>query len=278
MISIANLSYRYPESEDWALQSINLKIAKGEFCSIIGPNGAGKSTLAYAMSGYVPHFFKGQMQGQVLIEDRDIGQETLGQLSGDIGLVFQNPFNQITGTKYTVREEIAFGMENLGIEVREMEARISQALSTVGLENEAERSPFSLSGGQQQRLAIAAMLVMQPKLLILDEPTSQLDPHATHAVFDALAKMAKAGNTSIVMIEQKFEWVAKFSDRVFLMDQGQLIAEGLPEDILNSEALAKTGLKRTRYSQIAQALVDRKLILQPKKMPTTLKKTQDLLS
>ena len=278
MISISNLSYRYPESDDWALQSINLEISKGEFCSIIGPNGAGKSTLAYAISGYVPHFFKGQIKGKVLLEKRNIRHSTLGQLSADVGLVFQNPFNQITGTKYTVREEIAFGMENLGIEAGEMEARILQALATVGLENESERSPYSLSGGQQQRVAIAAMLVMKPKILILDEPTSQLDPHATHAVFETLAKLAQESQTSIVMIEHKFEWVAKFSDRVYLLDQGKLIAEGLPEDILASEALKNTGLKSTRFSQIAQALIKRKLIPKPNKMPSTLKHARNLLA
>lgn len=278
MISVANFSYRYPATEDWALRSINLTIKAGEFCSIIGPNGAGKSTLAYALSGFIPHFFKGTLEGKVLLDELDISQSNLGALSADIGLVFQNPFNQITGAKYSVREEIAFGMENLGIERRDMEARIAKALVTVGLQEEAERSPFALSGGQQQRLAIASMLVMQPRLLILDEPTSQLDPHGSRSVFEALANLVREGNTTVVLIEHKFEWVAEFSDRVFLLDRGQVSAEGPPAEILSSAALKKSGLSNTRYARVTQALAQQKLIYAPKQIPATLEATRKWLS
>lgn len=278
MISVSNFSYRYPASDDWALRSINLKIEAGEFCSVIGPNGAGKSTLAYALSGFVPHFFKGTLEGKVMLEELDISQSNLGVLSADIGLVFQNPFNQISGAKYSVREEIAFGMENLGIERHVMETRIAKALATVGLEDEAERSPFALSGGQQQRLAIASMLVMQPRLLILDEPTSQLDPHGSRSVFEALANLAREGNTTVVLIEHKFEWVAEFSDRVFLLDRGQLSAEGPPAEILSSVALKKSGLSNTRYARITQALAKQELVNAPKQIPATLEAAREWLS
>ncbi len=278
MISLENFTYRYPGSQDRALRDIDLRIEAGEFCSIIGPNGAGKSTLAYALSGFIPHFFKGKIEGQAFLEGRDISQSNLGELSGEIGLVFQNPFNQITGTKYTVREEIAFGLENLGIEAAEMEERISKALITVGLEEEAQRSPYALSGGQQQRVAIASMLVMRPKLLILDEPTSQLDPHGSHSVFQALARLTQEVNTTVVLIEHKFEWLAEFSDRTFLLDKGKLVASGPTDEVLASNAMRASGLSNTHYARAVEALAERKIIALPKNTPATLAKAREMLA
>jgi len=270
MISIRDFYYRYPTGEANVLEDINLNIEQGEFVSIIGPNGSGKSTLAYALSGFIPHFYRGKSQGSAYFRGKSIADLSLGQLSGEIGLLVQNPFNQITGAKYTVREEIAFGMENLGVAPAEMERRIKELLALVGLEDEAQRSPFALSGGQQQRLALAAVLAMQPALLILDEPTSQLDPHATRAVFEALASLVDQGNTTVVLIEHKFEWVAQFADRVILLDHGHIVAEGSPSSVFSSAALSESGLEMPQYAQIAQALTAAKLKETPKQYPQTL--------
>ena len=270
MIEVQGLSYRYPTSEANVLADIDLRVREGEFLAIIGPNGAGKSTLAYALSGFVPHFYRGKLEGRMLFEGRDVAELSLGELSGQIGLVVQNPFNQITGAKYTVREEIAFGMENLGVPAPEMEQRIEQVLVTVGLEEEAERSPFALSGGQQQRLALASVLAMRPRLLILDEPTAQLDPHGTRAVFEALAALVDAGETTLVLIEHKFEWVAKFSDRVVLLAQGRIAVEGSPAEVFTSAALKEAGLPSTQYAQAAEALAEAGFKAAPEATPLTL--------
>jgi energy-coupling factor transporter ATP-binding protein EcfA2 len=277
MISIQNFSYHYPTSDANVLADINLSIDQGEFVSIIGPNGSGKSTLAYALSGFIPHFYRGISQGTAHFRGQSISELSLGQLSGEIGLLVQNPFNQITGAKYTVREEIAFGMENIGVAPAEMERRIKELLALVGLEDEAQRSPFALSGGQQQRLALAAVLAMQPALLILDEPTSQLDPHATRAVFEALASLIEQGNTTVVLIEHKFEWVAQFADRVVLLDHGQIVAEGSPSSVFSSAALPKSGLEVPQYAQIAQALTAAKLKESPKHYPLTLEAATEFM-
>ena len=277
MIQIKNLTYRYPTGEGKALENISLDIRKGEFVSVIGPNGAGKSTLSYVLSGFIPHFYRGELQGSARFRGQEISEQSLGQLSGQIGLVVQNPFNQITGAKYSVREEIAFGMENLGVPTTEMKRRIVEVLATVGLEEEAERSPFALSGGQQQRLALASILAMQPDLLILDEPTSQLDPHGTRSIFEALASLVDQSNTTVVMIEHKLEWVTQFSDRVFLLDEGRLTAQGSPEEVLSSAALREAGLFSTQYAQVSEAVIEAGLQARPESNPLTLDAARDFL-
>ena len=143
---------------------------------MVGPNGAGKSTLCYTIAGFVPHFFKGELTGAVLVDGSDLQSSTLNEWVLTVGLAFQNPFNQISGAKYTVFEELAFGLENIGIPRDEMIARVEESMKLTGISDLADRSPYSLSGGQQQRVALTSILVMQPKVLVLDEPTSQMDP------------------------------------------------------------------------------------------------------
>ena len=278
MIAVKDFSYRYPQTEAWALNALDFEIPTGQFCAVIGPNGAGKSTLAYALSGFVPHFFRGECKGAVLLNGEDLAQANLGALSAEVGLVFQNPFNQISGARYSVREEVAFGLENLGVPPAEMETRIHAALETVGLLDVAERSPFALSGGQQQRVALAAMLAMRPKLLILDEPTSQLDPQGTQEVFAALDKLTASGQTTVVLIEHKLEWVAVFADRVFLLDQGRITASGEPSEVYASEAMRASGLPSTRYARAVEALAQRGLLPEMEQLPVTLEQSREALA
>src|SRR5947207_772819 len=147
-------SHRYPLTETPALQNINLQVNEGEFLAIIGPNGAGKSTLCYTLGGFVPHFFKGELTGLVEVLGKESLDSTLSEWVLNVGLAFQNPFNQISGAKYTVFEELAFGLENIGIPREEMKARVEDAMKLTGIRDLAERSPYSLSGGQQQRVAL----------------------------------------------------------------------------------------------------------------------------
>src|SRR3990172_890632 len=173
MISVQHVTYTYPGATSPALRDISLDIPARQFCALVGANGAGKSTLAYILSGFVPHFYHGKLSGEVTLAGKPTRLTPLSELVLSAGLIFQNPFNQISGTKFTVREEIAFGLENLGMPRGEMLARIEEVMELIGIAPLAERSPLALSGGQMQRVALAAVLVMRPKVLILDEPTAQ---------------------------------------------------------------------------------------------------------
>jgi energy-coupling factor transporter ATP-binding protein EcfA2 len=250
IVEISNLTYRYPTSEHTALEDINLEVSDGEFLAVVGPNGAGKSTLCYSLSGYIPHFFHGQLTGKIRVAGIDIQQSDLERIVKIIGLVFQNPFSQISGSKFTVYEEIAFGLENLGLPPEEMRSRLAWIMELTGISNLANRSPFALSGGQQQRVALASIMVMKPNLLVLDEPTSQLDPIGTREVFNVIKNLSSQGMT-IIMSEHKPEWIAEFADRVIVLHNGRIILEGTPERVLSDISLTEYGIGLTRYTTMA---------------------------
>lgn len=256
MIRLTNLTYSYPRSETPALSDISLQIPAGQFCAVIGANGAGKSTLCAALAGFVPHFYRGQLSGTVEVAGIDIAGSSLAELAGTVGLVFSNPFNQITGARFTVREEVAFGLENMGVPPVEMAPRIDEMLRFARLSDQADNSPYALSGGQQQRLAIASVLVMRPKVLVLDEPTSQLDPIGSREVLAILRDLAATDEATVFLAEQKLEWVAAFADRVLVLHEGKLVADGPPAEILASPTLLQYGLEPTRYTQAARAALE----------------------
>lgn len=277
MIEINRLSYRYPGAEQEALRGIDLSIPQGQFCGVVGANGAGKSTLCYAISGFVPHFYRGQLQGEVRVAGQVVGARSLGELAGEVGLVFQNPFNQISGARFSVREEIAFGLENLGLAPDKIGERVEQVLELVGLEEEAERSPFALSGGQQQRVAIAAIMAMQPRVLVLDEPTSQLDPRGSEEVFATLKSLARSGETTVIMVEHKLEWLAVFADRVVVLQAGKVAADGEPRQVLSSTELQRFGVGTTRYTEAAAQIKANGLIKKKDELPVTLDQALEYL-
>jgi energy-coupling factor transporter ATP-binding protein EcfA2 len=250
-VNIQNLTYKYPLTKEPVLQNVNLQIQECEFVSIIGPNGAGKSTLCYALAGFVPHFFKGEISGEIEVDGKKSSESTLDKWVLNVGLAFQNPFNQISGAKYTVFEEIAFGLENIGVPRDEMKVRVEEALALTGIRDLADRSPYSLSGGQQQRVALTSILVMRPRLLVLDEPTSQMDPIGTREVFGVVRKMAEEGMT-VVMVEHKVEWIANFADRVIALKDGQILLEGRPNDVLTSDLLVENNFGISRYTSTAR--------------------------
>jgi len=267
-INLQNVTYKYPLTKTPALQNINLQIKEGEFVAIVGPNGAGKSTLCYTLAGFVPHFFKGEIGGSVEVAGLESSKSTLDEWVVNVGLAFQNPFNQISGAKYTVFEEIAFGLENTGVPREEMKPRVDAAMKLTDISNLADRSPYSLSGGQQQRVALTSILVMQPKLLVLDEPTSQMDPVGTREVFGVIRKMAEGGMT-VVLVEHKMEWIAQFADRVIALKDGQILLEGKPSEVLTSDLIAENGFGVSRYTSTAREA--RKTGLWKKdKLPVTL--------
>jgi len=270
MISVRHLTFAYPLTSTASLWDVSFDVPAGQFCAVVGPNRAGKSTLCYALSGFIPHFYRGEISGEVVVADMVVAATPLAALVGKVGLVFQNPFNQITGARMTVRGEVAFGMENLGVPREDMLIRVNEALEMVGLSGLADRSPAQLSGGQQQRLALASVLVLRPQVLILDEPTSQLDPLGTREVFTVLARLVEAGGTTVILVEHKLEWVGAFADRVIALAGGQIIADAPPRDVLNSPEAAAAGVGQTRYTQAARRARESALSTAAGALPVTL--------
>ncbi len=252
-ITVEKLKYKYPLTKQFALEDLSFTIHSGEFIGIIGENGAGKSSLCQVLVGLIPHFYKGTYGGKVHIDNEQVAKSSIAKICQKVGIVFQNPFNQITGSKLTVYEEIAFGLENMGIEHGEMVRRIDEALEMLGMTPYKDRNPFDLSGGQMQRMAIASIIAMKPEVIILDEPTSQLDPQGSEEVFEAVQSLAKKGIT-IIMVEHKMEEIAAYSDRVMLLHEGKLIDFDTPQKVFSRTDLESYGVNAPTYTTICKAL------------------------
>lgn len=273
-IKVENLKYRYPHTKELALNNISFEIEKGEFIGIIGENNAGKSTLCQALMGLVPNFYKGAYGGKVVIDNIEIAKTPIWKLCEKVGMVFQNPFNQLTGAKDNVYEEIAFGLQNLGIEREEIHTRVEHVLRLLGIYEYKDRNPFDLSGGQMQRVAIASILAMKPEVIVLDEPTSQLDPQGSEEVFEAVDSLTKAGIT-VIMVEHKIEKIAAYSDKVMLLHKGSLIAYDKPEVIFSMENLMEYGVEAPAFTRICKALNLKKV--NSEYYPVTLNGADELL-
>lgn len=252
VITVENLRYRYPHAKELALDGLDFSVEKGEFIGIIGENGAGKSTLSQALMGLVPQFYKGAYGGTVMVDGIEAGRTPVAQLCGHVGLVFQNPFNQLSGAKDNVYEEVAFGMQNLGVPAEEMKNRVEEALKLLDIWQYRDRNPFDLSGGQMQRVAIASVLVMRPDVMILDEPTSQLDPEGSDEVFKAVETLTGSGIT-ILMIEQKIEKLAAYCDRILLLHKGKQIAFDTPQKVFSMPDLKNYGIQAPAFTRICKA-------------------------
>jgi len=250
-ISLDNLTYTYPAADRPALEGIALTIEEGTFTAIIGRNNAGKTSLCYALAGIIPHLYGGDMAGRVLVDGLDTRESDVADLALRVGLVMQNPASQFSGARFTVFEEVAFGLENRGVPRDLMAERVERALCLAGIEDLARRSPAHLSGGQQQKVALASVLVSDPDILVLDEPTTFLDPSGAVRVFETLDGLCREGHT-VVLAEHRLEWIARFADRVLVLDGGRIVLDGPPIEVLSSPELARIGLSGNRYTEVAR--------------------------
>ena len=230
LIEIQNVSYAYEDAAAKALNNVSLTINDGEFVAVVGHNGSGKSTLAKHLNALLL-----PTEGKVLVDGMDTADEadTLS-IRQRVGMVFQNPDNQLVTT--IVEEDVAFGPENIGVPGNEIRARVDRALAAVGMEKYAHSAPNMLSGGQKQRIAIAGMLAMQPKVLVLDEATAMLDPKGRRDIIDLVTKLHKENGITVVMITQYMEEVIG-ADRVAVMSGGELILEGTPKEVFSQDEL-----------------------------------------
>lgn len=239
MIEFEDVSfvYRTQSDDDPALDGVSFEIERGSFVGISGPTDAGKSTTSRAMAGYVPQFFDGTFSGSVTIDGQETTDTTIGELSDQVGMLFEDPFDQLTGSSTTVFEEVSFGLVNRGLPKSEILDRVAESLETVGLADQLARNPQQLSGGQTQRLALASILALDPELLILDEPTSQLDPQGTAEVFDIIAGMES--EYTVVVVSQDLQRLASSLDRLIVLDEGTKRHDGDPEDILVQDGISE---------------------------------------
>ena len=255
IIELDGVGFRHAGAESDALRDVRLAIDEGECVAILGPNGAGKTTLALTLNGSVPQLVAGDLRGTVAVGGLDATTTPVRELATSVGMVFDNPEFQMS--QLTVAEEVALGLENLGVPWEDMRARIADALATVGLAGLEERVPLSLSGGQQQRLAIAAVLAMRPRVLVMDEPTAHLDPSGKGEVLEVARRLNRDHGLTIVMTEHDVDVVARYADRVVVLDEGTIVADGSPRDVLAMTGLlGRVGLQPPQSMALALRLRD----------------------
>jgi energy-coupling factor transport system ATP-binding protein len=250
MIEIKSLTFQYSGSEKSALSDISLKIPDKSFVGIIGPAGAGKTTLSYAISGIIPHHFKGDYYGSVTVEGMDTVDSALTDISRAVGMVFQDVESQIIFS--VVEDEMLYGLENFGVPRDEIPGRIDSALRQVGIEDLRTRSIASLSGGQRQKVAIASIIALRPKILLLDEPTGELDPGSSRQVFELLKTLNREYGLTVIIVEQKIMLLCEFGETLIVMSQGAVRYHGPVREVLsNYKELKSLGVNCPQVATLA---------------------------
>ena len=259
-IELKDVTYTYPLMKQPALKNITASFEHGKFYGIIGENAGGKTTLCNLIRGLIPHFYKGKLEGQVLIEGEDIRTLDIDLLSTKIGYIFQNPFTQISGVRKTVFEEIALGLENLGMPREEMIEKVLHIAKLVHIENLLQNNPNALSGGQRQRVAFASIIAMDTDTFVIDEPTSQLDPEGTEGIFDIRHTLKEQGKT-IILVEHKVDLLAEYADEILVLYKGELIAKGATKEVLSDVSLSEKGVLLPRTVMLNQKLTEKGITL-----------------
>jgi energy-coupling factor transporter ATP-binding protein EcfA2 len=253
MLRLEAFSYRHAGARQPSLREVDLTVADGEVIGVVGPNDAGKSTLALALAGLVPRVMGGESRGRLVVDEHDVSDLAMHDLPALVGIVFDNPATQLSGVTRTVFEEVAFGPANMGVPLDDLIERTRVALDALAIGDLAERDPARLSGGQQQLVAIASILAMRPRHVVLDEPTAQLDPAGTSLVGEALERLASQG-VSIVLIEHKTDVVARVAGRVVVLDAGRVAFEGPSATALADLRLVELGVAAPSHVRLRRRL------------------------
>ena len=240
LIETRHLGYTYPGSMKPSLSDVSVKVEKGEFVLITGPSGCGKTTLCRCFNGLIPHFYQGELTGEVLVAGEDITKRQTHEMAKHVGLVFQNPENQLFAL--SIEKDVAFGLENLGFSREEMRKRVDWALNLTGIYDIRERSPHEVSGGQQQRVAIAAVLAMQPEIIVLDEPTSFLAPLSAEKIFQVIHELNQTLSITVVLVEHRLDLTARYANHIIIMDEGKVYSDGETRKILRNEQTRLIGV------------------------------------
>ena len=240
VIETKALAYTYPGGNKPSLRDISLSIQKGEFVILTGPSGCGKTTLCRCFNGLIPHFYGGEMKGELTVAGLNVSEHPINEMAKRVGLVFQNPENQLFAL--SVEKDVAFGLENMGVPRDKIKKRVDWALQMVGIEDLRESAPHELSGGQQQRVAIAGVLAMQPEIMIFDEPTSFLDPLGAEKIFEVINDLNKKLAITVVLVEHRLDLASKYANHVIIIDEGKIALDGEPREIFNSENARLLGI------------------------------------
>lgn len=239
-IELKNVTYTYPLMREPALKNITCTLEEGKFYGVIGENAGGKTTFCNLLRGLIPHFYKGKLEGDVLIEGEDIREVNVDILSTKMGYIFQNPFTQISGVRKAVFEEIALGLENLGVPKEDMIKKVIEVAELLKIESLLQNNPNRLSGGQRQRVAFASIIAMDTDIFVIDEPTSQLDPEGTESIFEII-KMLKERGKTIILVEHKVDLVAKYADEVIVIQDGEIVKKGPTKEVLSDLTMLERG-------------------------------------
>ena len=252
VIETKNLTYTYPGGTKPSISDVSIKVEKGDFVLITGPSGCGKTTLCRCFNGLIPHFYQGELKGEITVAEMDVTKHPTYEMARHVGLVFQNPENQLFAL--SIEKDVAFGLENLGVPREEMRQRVDWALNLTGIYDLRERSPHEVSGGQQQRVAIASVLAMQPKIIVLDEPTSFLDPLSAEKIFEVIHELNQKLGITVVLVEHRLDLTAKYANHIIIMDEGKVCSDGETREVLSTEETRLIGVGIPKATLLYQML------------------------
>lgn len=253
IIEVKGLAYSYPDSASPSISGVDFTAEQGQFILVTGPSGCGKTTFCRCLNGLIPNSYGGTFEGAVMVDGTPTTKRPVYELAQLVGLVFQNPENELFCT--SVEREVAFGLENLAVPREELRSRVDEALSLVGISHLRDKSPEELSGGEQQKVAVAALLVMKPRVLVLDEPTANLDPKSAASVIEVLTRINKESGVTVILVEHRLEMAAPHADRCVIFNEGKIIKDGPPAEVLYSEEMEDLGIGVPKVVRVAKRLL-----------------------
>jgi energy-coupling factor transporter ATP-binding protein EcfA2 len=255
LINFHNFSFRYKGNDEYALKNIDLEIDKGKFILLLGETGSGKTTLIRCMNGLIPQFYSGFYKGSVEVKGTDTSKVPIADLSTIVGVVFQNPENQLVSMN--VEHEIAFGLENWGFPREHIRRKIQEVSELTGIESLLEKAPFEISGGEQQRVAIASILALEPEVLILDEPTTNIDPFFAQKIMTLLKEIQQEKRISVIISEHRLDLILPLADEIILMKEGEILQHGEKEEVLNGDIFKSLDINKPFFYSIFDEMQER---------------------
>jgi len=273
IIETGGLTYTYPGMTRPSVEDVSIRLETGEFVILTGPSGCGKTTLCRCFNGLIPHFYQGKLEGALVVAGLRVEEHPIYELARHVGLVFQNPENQLFAL--SVEKDVAFGLENLGVPRDEIKERVDWALQMTGIEDLRDRAPHELSGGQQQRVAIACVLAMQPEIMVLDEPTSFLDPLGAQKIFEVIHDLNKKLGITVILVEHRLDLASKYANHVIVMNEGKIVLDGEPREVFNSERARLIGVGIPKATRLYQVLEESGVHLN--RVPVTSEEASQLL-
>jgi len=251
-VEVRSLTFTYAGAVKPAIIDVDFVVEEGEFVLMVGPSGGGKSTLCRCMNGLIPHFYEGEYKGKVTVFGMEVDKTPTSVLSQYVGMVFQNPQNQLFSL--SVEGDVAFPLENLGLPREEIIERVEEALNLLNITHLRDRSPFELSGGQQQRVAIASVLAMRPKIIIMDEPTSYLDPVSAASLLTTVNELRRKLGLTIILVEHRVDLAAYFANRLAVVAEGKIVYDGPPRKFFEEYDPHPLGVSMPRVARLSIAM------------------------